>query len=461
MCSTGATVPPVFVVTDGENSIDSVFVFGMTFQVAINPKSSSFTESVMKLTGNSPRKFFVLAALASSVFCGCASDPVSKNVALASAVRGAAPNCELHSVVLQRVSGENVSANLLVSRPGKRAEEVSVEMVAGTLTPVSQSKLRPYAEPAKRRIAPASPSEDEVLDKQLFRAVRSGNVSAAQKLISAGANPNAPESGKETLLNPLAIAVLRNDYSTARMLLQNGADPNIRLRFESIQFAGTFDEGTAIHLAACNGSEAMVRLLARYGADLDAICESDEKFSVRINALGLALKIKRYNVVRTLLANGANADVPCQSGVKNGASGDRNLPVFMSAFDNFMLNIFVDAGADLNVGEDFAPPIIFAVDTGNAALVEKMLRLGANPNFEHADKHLRLRNGKKISADCTPIFHVKNPAIAELLVRSGADLNHEISEGIFSPNYRVLDVVGDPVTRKYLISAGAKEAPKD
>lgn len=417
----------------------------------------------MKLTGNSSRKFFVLATvLASSVFCGCASDPASKNVALASAVRGVAPNCELHSVVLQRVSGEKVSANLLVSSPGKRAEEVSVDMVAGTLTPASQSKLRPFSsDPAKPRVGPASPSEDELLDKQLFRAVRSGNISAAQKLISAGASPNAPERGKETLLNPLAIAVLRNDYSTVRMLLQNGADPNMSLRFESIQFAGTFDEGTVIHLAACNGSEAMVRLLARYGADLDAICESDEKFSVRVNALGLALKIKRYNVVRTLLANGANADIPCQIRADGGVPGDRNLPVFMSAFDNFMLNIFVDAGANLNVGEDIAPPIIFAVDTGNAALVEKMLRLGANPNFEHADTHLRLRNGKKISADCTPIFHVKNPVIAELLVRSGADLNHEISEGIFSPNYRVLDVVGDPVTRKYLISAGAKEAPKD
>lgn len=456
------TVPPVFVVENEENSIDSVFVFGMTFQVAINPKSSSFIEPVMKLTGNSPRKFFIPATvLASLVFSGCASDPVSKNVALASAVRGAAPNCELHSVVLQRVSGENVSANLLVSRPGKRAEEVSVELVAGTLTPASQSKLRPYSEPAKNRVVPAPTSEDEGLDKQLFRAVRSGNTSSAQKLISAGANPNAPESGRETHLNPLAIAVLRNDYFMVRMLLQNGADPNVRLRFESIQFSGTFDEGTVIHLAACNGSEAMVRLLARYGADLDAICESDEKFSVRINALGLALKIKRYNVVRTLLANGANADVPCQISPRNDVSGDRNLPVFMSAFDNFMLNIFVDAGADLNVGENFAPPIIFAVDAGNAALVEKMLRLGANPNFEHADAHLRLRNGKKISADCTPIFHVKNPAIAELLVRSGADLNHEISEGIFSPNYRVLDVVGDPVTRKYLISAGAKEAAKD
>ncbi len=56
-----------------------------------------------------------------------------------------------------------------------------------------------------------------------------------------------------------------------------------------------------------------------------------------------------------------------------------------------MLNIFVDAGADLNVDEDFAPPIIFSVDAGNAAHVEKMLRLGANPNFEHADTHLSHR----------------------------------------------------------------------
>lgn len=410
--------------------------------------------------GNFSRKFFALSTmLAALALCGCASAPASKNVALASAIRGVAPNCELHSVVLKRVSGDKVSADLLVSRPGEKAEEVSVEMIAGRLTSASQDKLRPYTVPVKVRTVVGT--DDEAVTKRLFQAVRSGNTSLVQSLISVGANPNAMEIGKETRLSPLSIAVQRNDFATVCTLLQNGADPDAELRFESIQFGGTFDEGTAIHLAACNGTDAMIRLLARYGANLDAICESDEKFSVRINALGLALKIKRYNIVRTLLANGANTDVPCRINTKKDDSADRNLPVFMSAFDNFMLNIFVDAGANLNVGEDFAPPIIFAVDAGNAALVEKMLRLGANPNFEHTDKHLRLRNGKRISADCTPIFHVKNPTIAEILVRSGADLNHEISEGIFSPNYRVLDVVGEPVTRKYLISAGAKESPKD
>lgn len=407
----------------------------------------------MNLAKNYPGRIFVLsAALATLAFCGCASDPVSKNVTLASAIRRSAPNCELHSVVLQRVSGDRVSANLRVSRPGARPDEFSVEMVAGTLTPESQGKLSAYAAPAKRRIVPETSSDEDAVTKSLFQAVRSGNAAAVQNMMSKGVNPNATEIGKETRLTPLSIAVQRNDIPTVRVLLQNGANPDAEVRFGSIQYSGTFDRGTAIHLATCNGSEAMIRLLARYGANLDAVCVSDERFSRNVNALGLAIKIKRYNIVRTLLANGANADVPCDVNARVGSSY-KDLPVFKSEDEtNRMLNIFVEAGADMDVGESTATPLVRAVENGNAELVEKMLRLGANPNFEHDDPNLRLRNGKRVSVRCTPIFHVKNPVIAEILVRSGADLNYEISEGLFSPNYRVLDVVGNPETRIYLNS---------
>ena len=292
----------------------------------------------------------------------------------------------------------------------------------------------------------------EDLNKKLFFAVRSGNIARAKKILLAGADPNAEEVGKETRLTPLAIAVQRNDVPTARLLLMCGANPNAELRFDSIQFAGTFDEGKAIHLASCNGTDAMIRLLSRYGADLDAPCFSDKKYSKCVNALGLAIKIKRYNVVRALLANGANVDVACE--------GDGELPIFKSGESNdLIVNLLVDAGTCVDVGSDKMPPLVRAVCLGNADLVEKMLRLGANPNFEYCETNLRLRNGKIVEGNYTPLFYAKNAKIAESLVNAGADLNYTISEGWFSPDYRVLDFVDDPQTRKYLLSAGAG-APK-
>jgi ankyrin repeat protein len=58
----------------------------------------------------------------------------------------------------------------------------------------------------------------------LMDAVRGSSIEATQKAIEAGANVNEVDGG----MTPLLIAVYRGDEEMVRLLLQNGADPNLR-----------------------------------------------------------------------------------------------------------------------------------------------------------------------------------------------------------------------------------------
>jgi ankyrin repeat protein len=58
----------------------------------------------------------------------------------------------------------------------------------------------------------------------LMDAVRGSSIEATQEAIAAGANVNEIDGG----MTPLLIAVYRGDEDMVRLLLQNGADPNVR-----------------------------------------------------------------------------------------------------------------------------------------------------------------------------------------------------------------------------------------
>ena len=57
-----------------------------------------------------------------------------------------------------------------------------------------------------------------------MEAVRASSVEATQRAIAAGANVNEIDGG----MTPLLIAVYRGDEDVVRLLLRNGADPNLR-----------------------------------------------------------------------------------------------------------------------------------------------------------------------------------------------------------------------------------------
>jgi ankyrin repeat protein len=84
-----------------------------------------------------------------------------------------------------------------------------------------------------------------------------GHADAAEYLVKAGAQVNT-SSNNELMVTPLQSAVAGGHIPIVRMLLKNGAQPNVRER----------SGYTPLHAAAQNGDAVAIQLLILHGADL-------------------------------------------------------------------------------------------------------------------------------------------------------------------------------------------------
>jgi hypothetical protein len=94
-----------------------------------------------------------------------------------------------------------------------------------------------------------------MLHTPLFRAVKHGDLSAARRLLDAGAHPD--ESGDDRA--PLHVAAERGDVSMLRLLIERGARINGDLE----------NEWTALAVAALANHVDAVRVLLAAGASPD------------------------------------------------------------------------------------------------------------------------------------------------------------------------------------------------
>jgi ankyrin repeat protein len=106
------------------------------------------------------------------------------------------------------------------------------------------------------------------IDQELFEAGNENNLPEVRRLLSVGADVNAPydEDGE----TPLLRASFLGHLQVVNELLKHGADS------ESTDFGGL----TSLSLAACKGRLAVVKELLLHGADIDAI---DDGGSTRLH----------------------------------------------------------------------------------------------------------------------------------------------------------------------------------
>ncbi|MBL8384263.1 MAG: ankyrin repeat domain-containing protein [Burkholderiales bacterium] len=258
------------------------------------------------------------------------------------------------------------------SAAGAAAEDGQAPVWLLDAAPATEATLRAGARPAWRDFTPigatanAFAPDDETAARRLIAAVEAGDIGALRRLLDAHGRPSARTLDGETAL---AVAVRREAFEIARLLLARGADPNLR------DAAGQ----TPLMMTVLNENRWLARLLLRHGADPDLGDAAGQ------TPLVTAIRFDRTLAARELLAAGADADLP------------------VAPLRTGMRRLFPARGVS---------GLLWAINEGRAAIVEAIVRRGARLNAE--DDEVR-----------TPLYWAvfyNEEAIARTLHAAGARL---------------------------------------
>jgi ankyrin repeat protein len=247
------------------------------------------------------------------------------------------------------------------------------------------------AELERRAAARSLPTERSAAIRALLAGAERGDVALVAALLEAHpdiVNERAVLEGHTGRRTALHFAVNRDSTAVVALLLQRGADPNIR---------DEGDNAMPLHFAAEHGAMDIVRLLVEHGADPIGSGDHHE-----LDAIGWATVFARVasaELVEYLLAHGARHNIA--SAVATGAT-------------DAIREIAARAPADLDRPMDATNhrrrPLHLAVVRGQARSLATLLELGASVEMEDA-------------AGLTPLDQAAlsgERAMAELLIDHGA-----------------------------------------
>ena len=126
--------------------------------------------------------------------------------------------------------------------------------------------------------------------QNLFFATEAGNVTLCQDLLAAGAAVNFSDCSRRDQ-SPIVIAVRNSHFGVVKVLLDNGANPNVWV----------YGGETPLKYASYLGHHGIVQSLLAAGAQVN-----DEYHEDRPQALHYAAQRGHYDVVATLLRHGAD-----------------------------------------------------------------------------------------------------------------------------------------------------------
>ena len=249
-------------------------------------------------------------------------------------------------------------------------------------------------------------------DSALMMAARTGRPDALKVLVEAGAQVNAKEKWGGT--TPLMWAVSERHPDAVKVLIDAGADVNARSNlvrplngrgFEgrtpmaptAEQAIEDFASGwlTPLMFAAREGDLASAKLLITAGAEVNALA-GDGK-----NALGLAIFNGNYDVASFLVDARSNV---------NQADTQRFTPLYWAVDRRNM---------------ETAPNFPWVVTEDPLPLITKLLDAGANPNaLVNNTPRARMREGSPRIVFATPLMRAAfagDLELCKLLLSHGAD----------------------------------------
>jgi ankyrin repeat protein len=274
----------------------------------------------------------------------------------------------------------------------------------------------------------------------LHLAAGNGFRSIVESLAGHKADANAVSNKGVT---PLHLAVANGFKVTAEYQLENGADPNLDCSDVYIG-PGPHGSGTALDIAVLRADQGMLDLLLAHHADpnLGSRARNQE------TPLHIAAQSGNEKAAAALLAAGAKADV-----VRN----DDQTPLDLSAANAHLpvAALLVSHGADVNRRNSSNPftgwtPLLWAVTSGNKAVVQFLLQKGADVNAQ-------LENdvgGRHWPKGSTPLFLATGsnlPDVVEILLAHKADPNLPNEHGTTPISIAIKNA--DPATRKRIVAA--------
>lgn len=262
-------------------------------------------------------------------------------------------------------------------------------------------------------------SVSETGDTPLMMAARTGKVDAVKVLLDHGAKVNAKETWGGTTALMWSVAELHPDVTG--LLVEHGADVNAKSNFvpsasgrgfegtsavapKSNQGTEEFASGwmTPLMFAARENDLESARILIRAGADVNAV-GADGK-----DALGLALFDGSYDVASLLIDSHANV---------NHADAQRFTPLFWAVDRRNM---------------ETAPNFPWMVTTDPLPLIKKLLDAGANPNaLVNNTPRARMREGSPRIVYATALMRAAfagDIELVKLLLAHGADPHIQSSD---------------------------------
>jgi ankyrin repeat protein len=235
--------------------------------------------------------------------------------------------------------------------------------------------LKMRAELPQTTVAAATPSTDE--DQEIARIQTM--IQNSPDLI------NAPNGDGNT---PLEKAAANGWLKVAAFLLDHGAEVNAR-------------GGMAFASAASAGNRAMVELLLSRGADVNAKGNNSDNRT----PLHIAAQKGFQSVTEVLLANKAAVNA-------RDSRGFTPLYLAVQRGQTNILQMLLAAGANVNVeNSQGRTPLSYAAENGSLETVKMLLAAKADPN------------GGKLDAPLLTAIFQNNLALAETLLRAGADPN--------------------------------------
>lgn len=221
--------------------------------------------------------------------------------------------------------------------------------------------------------------------------------------------------------SPLFKAIQEDDLNKVRELIASGADVNERR------------------------SQSMPRYnYARYGEDANE--HSNQ------TPLMLAVGLRKYNIVKELVKNGANINetFTCERGYYYNSASN----VFFQAISNRdieMLQILVAAGGNINLQDEYGTtPLLYSIRNSDKnvyhcneyiEIIKKLIDLGADVNLQdsYGDSPITkaIHDGGEVEYE-----------ILDILLDAGADVNIKTPYMIYKP--RVLDESADGIKNPYI-----------